>query len=343
MAQDNTPLVVCLTPTRNDSWVLDRFLKAASLWADYIIIADQMSTDGSREIVSRYPKAILVDNDSEVYNELGRKRLLVDTARKIPGDKILIALDVDEMFSPEIFTSGEWEKVKQLPRGTVIDFQWANFTADAQGMWYGYYFPWGYVDDGFEEYDKEVPDSAIHCARVPIKDGMPHYSVQSFKVIHFQYTDWNRMQHKHYMYQCQEVLSNPGKSAVGIYRQYHHMDTIGSSDVVEIPANWIVDYNRLGIDILRVEKEKSYWYDQEIIKLFLKYGVEKFRKICIWDYGWKELAKTFGPKEASNGIFDPRSLKDRLAQKWMKWSQNKLGKKCIRRIDWIVDRCYGIV
>lgn len=40
------PIINYLTPVRNEVWILDRFLKAASFWADHIIIADQMSTDG---------------------------------------------------------------------------------------------------------------------------------------------------------------------------------------------------------------------------------------------------------------------------------------------------------
>ena len=39
------PLQVVMTPVRNEAWVLKAFLEATSLWADYIIVADQMSTD----------------------------------------------------------------------------------------------------------------------------------------------------------------------------------------------------------------------------------------------------------------------------------------------------------
>ena len=46
----STPLMIVMTPVRNEAWVLPAFLESTSRWADYIIIADQMSTDGSREI-----------------------------------------------------------------------------------------------------------------------------------------------------------------------------------------------------------------------------------------------------------------------------------------------------
>ena len=76
MLQNSSPLdksenfnIICLTPVRNEAWILDKFLQCTSLWADYIILADQMSTDGSREIALKYPKVILVDNNSATFNE----------------------------------------------------------------------------------------------------------------------------------------------------------------------------------------------------------------------------------------------------------------------------------
>ena len=59
------PTIIVITPVRNEAWVLRAFLEATSLWADYIIIADQMSTDGSREIAKKYPKVVLIDNDNK--------------------------------------------------------------------------------------------------------------------------------------------------------------------------------------------------------------------------------------------------------------------------------------
>ena len=57
------PKIICLTPVRNEAWILKAFLSATSLWADIIIIADQMSTDGSREIARQFPKVKLLENN----------------------------------------------------------------------------------------------------------------------------------------------------------------------------------------------------------------------------------------------------------------------------------------
>lgn len=332
------PTIICLTPVRNEAWVLDRFLKAASLWADYIIIADQMSTDGSRGIAGKYPKVILIDNNSLVFNELERKRLLINEARKIKGPRLLITLDADEMFSPELFTSGEWDQVLKLEPGTAINFQWSNFSPDGKTMWKGYLFPWGYMDDGFEDYDKGIPETAIHCARVPITNVTPRYDVKTFSVIHFQFTSWNRMLHKHYYYQCLEVINNPFKSAVDIYRQYHHMDIISKEQLLPIPAEWTEWYKDRGIDIHEVIDDEVYWYDKEILIMFDKYGVSKFRKISIWSVNWSQVSLTLNQTFVYG---DPRRVVDRLIYKWFYSSQKRCSKRFVRRIDKLLKNYLG--
>jgi hypothetical protein len=86
---------ICLTPARNEGWVIGNHLKAASAWADAIVVGDQMSDDDTREIVQAHgPKAMLVDNSCEGYDEGERHRVVFETARKLfPGErKVLLAM-----------------------------------------------------------------------------------------------------------------------------------------------------------------------------------------------------------------------------------------------------------
>src|SRR5438874_9968323 len=71
-------IVICLTPTKNESWILERFIKCASAWANRVVVADQDSSDDSREIVRRHPAATLVENPASNYDEGARQRLLID-------------------------------------------------------------------------------------------------------------------------------------------------------------------------------------------------------------------------------------------------------------------------
>lgn len=323
------PTVICLTPVKNEAWILDRFLSAASLWADYIIIADQMSTDGSREIALNYPKVILIDNTSTEFNELDRKRLLINEARKIKGPRLLITLDADEIFSPEIFTSGEWSEVLNQKPGTVIDFQWANLLPDFKKMWLSYFFPWGYMDDDNEDYDIGLEKNSIHCARVPMVENSLHYRVTSFKVMHFQYTNWERMLIKQKYYQCLEIIKNNKRSAVDIFRQYNHMYNLKNIQIETIPIEWLKWYNSNNIKLSISIQDKDFeWYLFEMRKFFNEYGVKMFKKIDIWQIDWRDNINF-----RSDNIKDPRNLIDKTIHSWLIFSQNKIEYKFVRRID----------
>ncbi|HSY54210.1 MAG TPA: glycosyltransferase family 2 protein, partial [Opitutaceae bacterium] len=114
------PTLICLVPVRNEAWILERFLQCTSTWADHIIIADQQSADGSREIAARYPKVRLVENPGIGLDEKTRQELLIAEARKVSGPRILIALDADEMFSANFATSPEWPSLLAAAPGTSL-------------------------------------------------------------------------------------------------------------------------------------------------------------------------------------------------------------------------------
>ena len=78
MNNENKPLLIDLTPVFNEAWVLPAFLKATSLWADYIIIADQMSTDGSRNLYEQFSK----EEHINLHGRRSIKQLLVGYCSK---------------------------------------------------------------------------------------------------------------------------------------------------------------------------------------------------------------------------------------------------------------------
>ena len=140
--------VICLTPVKNESWILEKFLTATSLWADHIILADQNSDDGSREIAKKFPKVILLTNNGIGFNEFERQTLLINEARKIPGKKLLISLDADEILSGNFANSSEWNKIKQAPIGTVVKMRKANILPNLTKYWLSDFLVTGLMDDG---------------------------------------------------------------------------------------------------------------------------------------------------------------------------------------------------
>ena len=46
---------ICLSPTRNEAWIINQFLAAAKTWADHVVVADQGSTDGTLKHLESAP------------------------------------------------------------------------------------------------------------------------------------------------------------------------------------------------------------------------------------------------------------------------------------------------
>lgn len=268
--------IICLTPVKNEEWILEKFLSAASLWADVIIVADQNSTDRSVEIAQSFDKVKLIHNKSVTFNEPERQRLLINESRKIPGKNIIIALDADEFLSGNFSQSEDWDKIKKLPRGTVIKFKWPFINSKFDQYWAGddAVMPFGFVDDGSEHIGKK-----IHSKRVPFKEESPIYEVNDFVVMHYQFTDWKRMESKHRWYQCYERVQFPEKSDLEIFRTYSHMYRVKSKNMKAVPEEWFDFYLKNGVDIDTVKVSERYYWDAEVDKMLSVHGAALFKNI----------------------------------------------------------------
>lgn len=321
------PKIICLTPVKNEAWILERFLRLASLWADHIIIADQFSTDGSQDIAKKFEKVILVKNTSEAFNEPERQKLLINEARKISGPKLLITLDADECFTPNFFTSPEWATMLGAKPGTIFKFQMVHFQPDLRTMRYDIHYNWGYMDDGAVHEGKK-----IHSTRIPLPQGNPSIAMNEIKIIHFQFTDWERMSSKHRWYQCYERINFPKKNPVTIFRMYQQMYSFPKEHYAPIPKEWFDAYSRIGIDISSVYCQSKLFWDLEILNLFDQYGTKYFRREAIWNIDWQEKARLYG-KSNPHSYKDPRNKLHKKIHSYLTSSQPKMNKYYIRQID----------
>ena len=114
--------------------------------------------------------------------------------------------------------------------------------------------------------------------------------LEDVRVMHFEYVDWERMKSKHRWYQCWEKLNNPKKNPIQIYRQYHHMYLIKKTNFKIIPNDWFKKYKEIDIDLSNFIKEKTYWWDFEVVRLFHKYGINTFLECDVYDLLDKKLA-----------------------------------------------------
>lgn len=329
----HSPRIICLTPIKNEEWILEKFLQCASVWADHIILADQQSTDSSREIASRFPKVILLNNTMQTLNEGYHHGLLVDAARQLPSPRLLIAIDADEFLTPNFQTSGEWQAMLRAEPGTVISFWWANIKPNLKQYWSPpERKPFGFMDDG-----SPFQGGTLHSGRVPIPPDAPNFFLEEVQVMHYQYTDWNRMESKHRWYQCMERVMYPEKSPVNLYRQYHHMDAVNSGELQNVPEWWYGGYSKHGIDIRKIVKEKQYWWDREVLLLLQKHGTKKFAQDSIWDVDWKHIAERLSMAGAVE-TGDPRTFFEKLCHKYLSLTQPCAQTSIVKNADKVFRR-----
>ena len=327
--------IICLTPVKNEEWIIDKFLRCASLWADIIIIADQQSSDKTKEISQSFQKVIYIENKSNDFSEKNRQSLLINEARKIKGSKVLITLDADEIFTAESLNNSEWDLFKNAEPGTVFRFRFMNITPDFKYYWCpDYYMPWGFVDDGKQHLGKE-----IHSFRVPLNDISKNIFLKEIKVMHFQYTDWERMQSKHRWYQCWERVNNPDKSSIQIFRGYNHMYAIKKNELNPVPDEWFSYYLQNGIDLKDIKIESDYYWDRQVLDYFKKYGTAFFKRIDLWYINWKEVALKYGYTDLEDFRY-PQNIMDRLVLFWLKKTQYNHKNILVRIIDKILVKIF---
>jgi hypothetical protein len=312
------PLVVCLTPVKDEAWILERFLRCASVWADRIIVADQQSKDGSREIAHSFPKVTLIENKSEAYNEPERQKLLIDEARKTPGPKILMTLDADEFLTANFLTSPEWDTILRSTPGTVIRFRRLEVFAKASSLFYLDFRlrpPIGFVDDSTEH-----NGATIHSVRIPVRAGAPTVIPTQISMMHYCLLDRERFRSRIRWYQCFEHL-NTKKRPIELYRFYNQDLFVQSSGIAPVPKEWLKGYEERGIDMSSVHRQGTYHWDKEVLQLFEKYGAARFKQLGIWGANWTQLRRELYPQEPEKTVADPRGLLDKAVHKWLGWTQ----------------------
>lgn len=307
---------MCLTPTRNESWIVDRFIAAAKNWATHIIVADQCSADETRQKLRRHSEVDLILNDSPVYDERHRQQLLLRRARRIQGKRILLGLDADEALSANSIGSTDWKRIEEASPGTILRFRWANILPGFKTVWMRSEFvPFGFVDDGSEH-----NGTTIHSPRVPQPRGAPVLDLEDIVVLHFQYVLWDRMASKQRWYQAWEHVKHGRKGALDIFRQYNHMH--GSWEHTEIQPmrpEWLQSYESAGIDFRSLECEPVTWWDRDILQMLREHGSEHFRRIAIWDQDWNAVARRAGMSDFD--VKDPRSPLDKVTHRLLAATQ----------------------
>jgi glycosyltransferase involved in cell wall biosynthesis len=287
--------IIVITPIRNEEWILDTFLKAASVFADHIVLGDHQSTDASPEIAAKYPKVLYFKSRIESFSERERRNELLNEARKFGPGHVLISLDADELLSPDFVSDENLEKIRNLEPGTRIALPFFNLKPRGKEFWVVPQDPIGFVDDG-AVHDHDLK---IHFPRIPLLGRAPVYRKTGAGILHLQYLDWSRMESKHRWYRVLERITFPKKTSLEIARRYSHMYAVPRSKLVSVPEGWRSYYSNLGIDFERLsEKRESYWWDFETLELVSQYGTDSFKYIDL-----RPLVPDYMPRFGENAFW----------------------------------------
>lgn len=303
------PLHIVMTPVRNEAWVLRAFLEATSLWADYIIIADQMSTDGSREIARECPKVIMIDNRNPEFNEAERQSMLVAKAREVAAgrDTLLWGLDADEVLSANFMETDDWQRILDSKPGDVFWFKWAEICPDRKSYWIssGTYYPWLFHDDGKEPHGNYVRN--MHSMRIPYpKDEKQMYYVDDFRVLHLAYLNQYRVESKRRFYQFVDWEMNHG-SPVSLSRKYAQNKK--QERLLDLPDSFLYRKDINGFDLLGLvdSEAKECYMDDYVKERMSRHSMKELGKLCIWNDTFPERCQ----------LKDPRRVIDRCVHSYL--------------------------
>lgn len=319
-----------MTPVRNEAWVLRAYLESTSRWADYIVIADQMSTDGSRDIIKEYAQKnastqgwaqiVMIDNDNPEFNESERQSMLINKAREIAAgrDTLLWGLDADEVLAANAFDTKDWQRILNSKPGDVFWFRWAQLCPNQREYWQSTSYPWLFHDDGKEPHGNYVRN--MHSMRIPypIEEKQMYY-VRDFYVLHFAYLNVHRVMSKSRFYQFVDWEMNH-RSPISLSRSYR-ASTVLPTSVRPITKEML--YTQF--DILKmVDAEVARCYmDEYIVERLPRHEAKELRRLDIWD---EDFCKTYG-------LADPRTVWNRLVHHYLQLTLKKRERLLVRLMD----------
>lgn len=330
MEKMNKPLLIVMTPVRNEAWVLHAYLKSTSMWADYIIIADQMSTDGSREIYPQYEKVIVIDNKNPNFNEAERQAILVAKAREIAAgrDCILFGLDADEIMPANWRETKDGEHILNSVPGDVFWFKWAQLAPDRIHYGDSDFYPWMFHDDGVEPHGNYVRN--MHSMRIPypIEEKQMYY-VKDFRVLHCGLLDIERIAAKNRFYQFVDWEMNH-RSPISLGRTYslHYKKNIQHNKLFELDIASIA----FPFDFWKQIEigAKHTWFDDYVYERLNQYPITQLRQLDIWDNDFEHYYN----------VYDERTILDKLIHGYLHITDKYKTTLIIRIIDKILKFIY---
>lgn len=323
----NRPLLIAISSNRNYGWVVPAFLKANTHWADFIVITDQMSTDGSREMYAQYNNVIVVDDNDMQFKENTRARMAFEKGRDLAAgrDAIYFALDIDEVLPANWMETGDGKKILNSKPGDMFGLKWANLQPDNKT----------YIEEPNWQY-KIFHDNGMAWQECQNELHAPHLPYTSWDIEPYRITDFPNLHFGHYnkrwrifngkYYGVLDVHQHRTKSVIPLNRGYYYSDP--QEKIYprhEVKEEWLYeDIDLYGLIDLTVKPQGL----KLIRELIEQDGIKKFRSVDIWD---EELCGELQ-------VEDPRTVGWKMLHWYLRKSQPYKDKFVIRGIDKILKQ-----
>lgn len=333
------PLLIVISSNRNYGWVVSAFLKANTRWADYIVITDQMSTDGSREMYAEYEalhseevrgergKVVVVDDKDMQFKENTRARMAFEKGREIAAgrDAIYLALDIDEVLPANWMETEEGKKILNSKPGDMFGLKWADLQPDNKT----------YIEEPSWQY-KIFHDNGIEWQKCQNELHAPHLPYSSWEIEPYQITDFPNLHFGHYnkrwrayntkYYGMLDVHQGRSKSVIPLNRGYYYPDPkMQDNPRYEIKKEWLYD----DFDLFALVDLNAQPMGGTLIKELIEQdGIKKFLGVDIWD---EDLCRELKVK-------DPRTIGWKILHWYLRKSQPYRYSFIIRAIDKVLKR-----
>ena len=313
-----TVKIIALMPVRNEAWIIERTLRILATFCDHILVADQRSTDGTRQILKKFPKKITVIDNPDVYWSDRIRGRLLDIARGFDGNNFIVYMDADEIVTSNIREDSILDHVVGMKPGNGIRVPLINlwksplFYRDDSSNWSNDSVVIGFRDDRTSKYTYR--SVGLHQGRIP--QNIPSRFFGDVKLLHYQFVLFDRKRSKERWYRVLEALQLGSAHFAAINYSYRQARDEREVRLSPLDPRWTAGWRALGVDLDHFEAEPFYWYDVEVLRYLGERGVAYFAPLDIWDVNWeakRQLALARGfegiPQEA---IVDPRSREQKL-------------------------------
>lgn len=234
--------LICGMTAHNEDWVIGLTARAASLWADEVIVLNHNSDDHTQKVLedanTSVGNIITLQEPAPEFTPLQFYRRLVKEAINRDATHLAI-LDADEMLSADVACLMR-EAVRNLAVGETLDVPWIPVGSVAPLMRYASDMRTGFVFPLFGDLSyPALPEAAynIHYSRLPLSV-THHVSLNTDGgLLHLAYVDNRRLQAKELRWKMMEMLRWPGRRSVAWLNDYYDV-ALNMGELSECPNSW---------------------------------------------------------------------------------------------------------